>query len=44
MNLSRHFASSKKRDLSSELSQAGDDTKKMREDSKIFKISKIFFL
>ena len=33
MNLSRHFASSKKRDLSSELSQAGDDTKKMREDS-----------
>ena len=33
MSLSRYFANSKKRDLSSELSQAGDDTKKMREDS-----------
>ena len=33
MNLSRYFASSKKRDLSSKQSQAGDDTKKVREDS-----------
>ena len=33
MSLPRYFASSKKRDLSSERSEAGDDTKKMREDS-----------
>ena len=30
---SKIFASSKKRDLNSEQSEAGDDTKKMREDS-----------
>ena len=33
MSLARYFASSKKRDLSNEQSEAGDDTKKMREDS-----------
>ena len=39
MNLSRYFASSKKRDLSSEQLQAGDDTKKMREDISTTKFS-----
>ena len=31
--LARYFASSNKRDVSSEQSEAGHDTKKMREDS-----------
>ena len=33
MSLARHFASSKKINLSSEQSEAGNNTKKMREDS-----------
>ena len=33
MSLARYFASSKEGDLSSEQSEAGDDTKKMRENS-----------
>ena len=33
MSLARYFASSKKRDLSSEQLEAGDDMKKIREDS-----------
>ena len=32
MSLVRHFARSKKRDLSSNQSEAGDNAKKMRED------------
>ena len=33
ISLGRYFASSKKRDLSSKQSEAGDDTQKMRKDS-----------
>lgn len=33
MSLARYFGSSKKRDLSSEQLEAGDDTKKLREGS-----------
>ena len=35
MNLARYFASSKKRDLSSEQSEAGDDMKNIRENSSL---------
>ena len=35
MSIARYFASSKKRDLSCEQSEAGDDMKKMTEDSSI---------
>ena len=35
MNLARYFASSKKRDLSSEQSEPGDDMKNIRENSSL---------